>query len=319
MKVIKASVLAGQENLKNDYVAKNKKYSKSGGSIDGRNLSTCIDPLTEKKKQARQKAMKIIGDAFAGDQKIDNDIEERRQRIRDLNKELGENNKAIREIENKRAALREEYGIDPESQEEKDLQLLAKGVEASFIGSKISLTAEEREQISKIYEAGLTEYQQRSLEMKRYEAPYAEAATKAEKEIMMENSIITGIKLERLKTNVMGKAQKQADAVMDAASDEIKSMLIEEAKENIDDDMEKKKEKAEKQAKKQEELEERLEAAKERKKEQEELLENILDAASEITGKVREVSDAQQEIKNMMSKMKLIEEDIKGAAIDQEV
>ena len=68
-----------------------------------------------------------------------------------------------------------------------------------------------------------------------------------------------------------------------------------------------------------EELEERIEKAKEKRKEQEEFTEDILDAVTEGEIKNSDINDAQQEIKEMMSKMKLLEEDVKGAAIDKEV
>ena len=68
-----------------------------------------------------------------------------------------------------------------------------------------------------------------------------------------------------------------------------------------------------------EELEERIEKAKEKRKEQEEFTEDILDAVTEGEIKNADINDAQQEIKEMMSKMKLLEEDVKGAAIDKEV
>lgn len=67
----------------------------------------------------------------------------------------------------------------------------------------------------------------------------------------------------------------------------------------------------------QEEKEQQIEAAKERKKEQEEWLDNLSDITIDIAADTADASDAQQEIKEMMTKMKLIEEDIKGAAVDE--
>ena len=70
---------------------------------------------------------------------------------------------------------------------------------------------------------------------------------------------------------------------------------------------------------KQEEIEERIDAAKEKKKENEELTEDILEGVQEAGANASDVSAAQQEIKDMMNKMKLIEDDIKGAAVDTSV
>ena len=122
---------------------------------------------------------------------------------------------------------------------------------------------------------GLTEYQQRSLEMLEYEIPYANTVYENKQEIMVENQIISAITVERLKNHTMTDAEKQAEAVMDAASEEIISMLVDEAKEHIDEESEKAKETAKEKAEEKEELETRIEKAKEEKKEKEKLLSPI--------------------------------------------
>ena len=230
---------------------------------------------------------------------------------------MDENLSQMKNIEAEREALREQYHISEDSQEEKDLELLAKEAEANFKGSTTVLTFEERQRLGQIYKSGLTEYQQLSVDLKKTEEPYFIAANEAKQEIQAENAIIRQTKLERLKSNPMARAQKQADAIMDAASEEIMGMLIEEGTEHLNKVQEDSKEKAEKVAEKQEEKEQQIEAAKERKKEQEEWLDNLSDITIDIAADTADASDAQQEIKEMMIKMKLIEEDIKGAAVDE--
>lgn len=61
--------------------------------------------------------------------------------------------------------------MSSDSQEQKDLELLAKGIETGFSGSDVRLTKEEEEQIAKIKAAGLTEYQQQSLALKNQKNP----------------------------------------------------------------------------------------------------------------------------------------------------
>ena len=97
----------------------------------------------------------------------------------------------------------------------------------------------------------------------------------------------------------MGAAFEQADAVMGAASDEIMGMLIAEGKDHID------------------EKQEKQQARKDEKNEQEELTKNIVEAANKQAGGTDSVVQAQQEIKDMMNKLKLVEDDVKGAAVDQ--
>lgn len=289
----------------------------NGKSIDGSALQEKFDPVAAKKEEAKKKAMKIVGDAFANELKMDDELSARRERIKALQEEKGYASGAIKEIEDNRAALREAYAIEEDSQEEKDLKLLEKEVRSRFPGSGVQLSKEEMDAIQKIKENGLSEYQQRSLEMLGHEAPYVDIVYEADKEIKLENQIVRETKLERLKSHTMEDAQKQAEEVLEAASKEAIGMLVDEAKEHIDEEAEEREEKAEAEKEKQEEIEARIDAAKEKKKENEELTEEILEKVQEVSIGASDVNAAQQEIKDMMSKMKLIEEDIKGAAVDQ--
>ena len=308
--------VAGQENG----------GAKAGGvnagntkSVDASGLKAAFDPVAQKKAQAQKQALKLVGDVFANDRKMDQDLEGRRERIRQLQQENGEYRRSIQDIENNREEFRKNSGVAADSDEERELQLLAKEKEASFAGSSVRLSDEEREEIARIKEKGLTQYQQDSLAMKEDERYFAEAIHKGEQEIETENGIITGTKIERLKTHAMTDAQKEAEQIMQKASEDIVNLLVGEAKDHIEEELEEKKEAAKEEAEKREELQEKVDAAKERKKEQEEFTEEILEATRGQGTGAAGMNEAQQEIKDMMNKMKLIEEDIKGAAVDQNV
>ena len=113
----------------------------------------------------------------------------------------------------------------------------------------------------------------------------------------------------RLEKSPMREAQEMADEILEAASKEIIGMAWAEAKDHIDEEQKKREEQAEKAAEKKEELEEKLEKAKEDREEAEELTEAIKEATS--------MDDVKREINEMLDKMKLIEEDIKGAKVDE--
>lgn len=164
---------------------------------------------------------------------------------------------------------------------------------------------------------GVAEDSQEEKDMKEEEAYYEKQAYDIEKQIETENAIIRGTKLERLKKDPMVKAGKQAEEVMDAASKEIIGMLMDEAKAHIDEEMEEKKEAAKEKAEKEKEQEEKLEAIKEKKKQQEELTEEIIESTEQMAEMSSTQSDVLQEVKDLVNKMKLLEEDIKGAAVDE--
>lgn len=293
------------------------KSAQQGKTINGSLLKAKFDPIAAKKAEAQQKAMKIVGDAFANERKIDDDLDSRREKIKTLQAERGEANKAIREIEDSRALLRDEYGISVDSQEEQDLKLLEKEIDAKMPGNSVKITEEEAKRIAEIKKNGLSEYQERSLGMKEHEFTYAKNAYEAEQEIKLENQIIAATKLERLKTHPMVDVKKEADAIMDEASKELIGMLVDEAKEYIEQEAEEKKEAAKEEAEEKEKLEAQIEKAKAKRKEEEKMNEEILEGVAAATNTSNDMKEAQQEIKDMMNKMKLIEDDIKGATVDK--
>ena len=282
-------------------------------------LNQKFDPIAQKRQQAREQAMKIVGDTWAGDKKIDDDIEGRRNRILQLRGEIRQARGSVREIEEQREALRESCGVEADSQEQRDLELLAKEMDAKTPWKQVSLTKEEGERIEQIRAQGLTEYQERSLEMKKGAEYYENQINEMKKEIEMENSIIRATRLERLKKDPMVKAQKQAEEIMEAASEEIVGMLADEAKDHIDEEMEEKKEAAQEKAEEAKELEEKLEKIKEKKEDQEELAEAIGELTEQTLQLDGVKTDIQEEIKDIVNKMKLLEEDIKGAVVDTTV
>ena len=329
MKVNNTTIFMGDETARTRHGAvagQENGGAKAGGvktgstkSLDASGLKAAFDPVAQKKAQAQKQALKLVGDVFANDRKMDQDLEGRRERIRQLQQENGEYRRSIQDIENNREEFRKNSGVVADSEEERELQLLAKEKEESFAGSSVRLSDEEREKIARIKEKGLTQYQQDSLAMKEDERYFAEAIHKGEQEIETENAIITGTKIERLKTHAMMDAQKEAEQIMQKASEDIVNLLVGEAKDHIEEELEEKKEAAKEEAEKREELPEKVDAARERKKEQEEFTEEILEATRGQGTGAAGINEAQQEIKDMMNKMKLIEEDIKGAAVDQNV
>ncbi|MCR5583823.1 MAG: hypothetical protein K6F63_00110 [Lachnospiraceae bacterium] len=279
--------------------------------------SNAFDPVTAKKDSAKKRALKIVGDAFSNERKIDNDINSRREKIGELLNKIGDARKSIGALEKSRAELRGFYGVAEDSDEEQDLKLLEKEFRKNMPGSKVQLTAEENARLAEIKENGLSEYQQRSMELLEFESPFLEEAYEAEKGIYDEERVINGIKLERLKHHPILDAAKQADEIMDEASKEIVKMIVDEAKENIDKKVEEEKEKAKAEKEKKEEIEEKMKSAKEKRKANARLTEELIENAAEVTSIATDVREAQQEVKEMLNKMKLIEDDIKGSAVDE--
>ena len=313
MKVQNVSVFIGQA-VQNGGGMEAAGKQTGNKSVYAGDLNKVFDPIEEKRRQARAQAMKVVGDAREADRKIELDIQERRDRIAGYKNELKASNKELKWFADEREALRKSYGVEEDSKEQQDLKLLEKRVDANRGGKQ--LTMEERKRLSEIDEAGLTEYQQRSIEMYEESRYYDDMKREAETGIEEESRAIEAIRKALLKSRGMLKAQAQAEKIMEEASDRIVGMLMEEAKEHVDEEMEEKTEAVEEKAKEKEEQEERLEKIKEEKEEKEAFMEQLTEATQYMVDLETAMGDVQKEIKKITDEMKLLEEDLKGAAVD---
>lgn len=241
---------------------------------DLRQENTLQDRIAQKKAQAQKQAMKVVGDAFAGDTAIDEDLENRRRHAEEL------------------------------KEEKLQLQQEAEGV------------ASRRENLEKAYKAGEVsegDYISESQDIAREEQVYQQKLAEKENGVLEENAIIRGTKLERLKHNPMGEAKEQADAILEAAGEEIIGMVMEDAKEKVDEENEEREKQAAEIKEEREEQEKFIEKQQERK--EEEIPEDM--PTEEMISLERVQSDVKQEVQNILDKMKLLAEDIKGAAVDE--
>lgn len=136
-------------------------------------------------------------------------------------------------------------------------------------------------------------------------------------EMKGEIAAIKAVKLERLKHSPMLDAEKEAEAIMEEASEEIVGMLFEEGKEHLDEEQKLREEQAEKIEKEKEEQEAFIEAQKEKKEAAEELTEEM--PMEEMLTLEQAKTDVQKEVQNIVDKMKLVAEDMKGAVVDKSV
>lgn len=286
------------------------------------NQNQTEDRVEEKRKQAQEKALKLVGDTFAREKKIDDDLEEKSNHI----KQLEEENLQIENQQKKNEAslkdLRDHYEVSEDSQEQKDLELLEKRNQSQIKGRGVFLTQEDTERLKEIDEAGMTEYQKRALPILDDNNENDQLIEDNKKKILAENAAVIATKLERLKSTPMLKATQEAEEIKKAASEEIKGMLIQDAKEHIDEVQEETKEKAEEKAEKEEAEQELLDAIKENVSEQEKQTETIEENAKETQEIIEGASDSTdvtKELQKIAEEMKLLEEELKGASVDRMV
>lgn len=145
MKVENTTVFLG-DNTRRERNSSVVEEKSSGQNIFAGNLKKQFDPIAGKKQEARKQAMKIVGDAWEGERKIDDDLASRSAKIVKYRETLRKAWDELKEIESRRSELRENYGVEADSEEEENLKLLEKELAAKKIGSGIHLTKEEAEE-----------------------------------------------------------------------------------------------------------------------------------------------------------------------------
>ncbi len=251
-----------------------KRQTVFAGNLNVEN--TLQDRIAARKAEAKEKAMKIVGDAFAGEQALDAEVESHKNKI---------------------AYLKEERKVLEES--------------------SANLTARQKD-LRKAFENGEVtqeDYDKQSAELDEERKVIIRSQDENMGQMITEGRILYEIGQERLKSTPMLAAWNRADEVLDTAGEEIIGMVVEGAQEKLDEDAKIRKEQAEKIEEKKEATEEIIEKRKERQEEQKEFLENMPVSDMISLDKVQE--DVKAEVQQMLNKMKLITEDIKGAAVDE--
>ncbi|MCI8307051.1 MAG: hypothetical protein HFH14_03275 [Lachnospiraceae bacterium] len=285
----------------------NAKEKKNGNVINGARLNLADNLVAQKRKDAMNKAMQTINKTFNQDIERDKELAGRQDRIDELKRMIRDAHNRIKDADKKLVDLKQEYGIDDDSSEQKELELLMKRIDSERDNLGVELTEEEVDQLEEIDKKGLTEYQQRALQAYEPKSVDKSLIKDYEKELDKEIKKLQAAKIDDLKKAPMIKSKKDADAILEAASKEIISTLVNEAKDKIEEKAEEEKEKAEEAKEEQERLEELLN----KKKEEKDITEEIpLD-------EYRKADDMRQELKIIVKDAGLSQEDMLGLKINQ--
>lgn len=295
---------AVQKEQKNQ---KNTNTIFAGDWFKGKQSKSLIE---QKREKARKEAMQVVKTQFENDGKIDDDIKSRERKIAALKEEADGYNKAVNENKEMRAGLQERFGLSDEevAEQEKTIARINEARRAMKNGGVGQLSKEEME---KIAGGALTEYQEAALVCDENIDYYNGLKDEALKNITQEAAIVQKMKDASVKNLGMIKAENYAEEMQKQASKEIIGDLMAEAKDHMDEELEELKEAAEKAAEKKKEEEERL-----HRNEKEE---NVPEEMYEVQEAGREQKQMEAELQEIIEKNKLLEEDLKGIAVNKTV
>lgn len=280
---------------------------KKGNTIFAGDLNMEQDSILAKKQKAQREALKMLKDVFKEDLRSDEEQKARELHVEDMKQENEELKSQLKDIEEMRRNLAEQYRETPDSEEQQKMESILDDAE------------------------------------KELESRMADN----ERDITIEVDTIRNTDMARLKKHPMKDAAKDAEEHLEAARKDMIGALYNEAKEHMDEKTEEAKEEQKQisEEKKQEEKEEAVRKVKELEREflvqkgqenaQERKIEqtarktarsqvslqnqidgDILDSIHEGAKGTIEVA---QEIKDLLEKMRLLQEDLKGAAVDDMV
>ena len=326
-----AATGAGKGAHKNSNIS-----SVSGANLKGESF------VQQRQGLARRQALKVVSDAFGGEKKLDAQMQSIKDEIKRLQDEINEKTANTMENDAKLKELQEEYGIDPDGEESKELSKLA----FKMNNSKDGLSDEELSKMS--------EYQQKALYYVAANQQNSLDIDRAKAQQMGNVQGYSDMKRERLKSQDMLDAQEAAEDIMDAANDETIALLTQEAVDHVDEEQKEREEEAKEAAEKKKE--EKKEEAKKLEKEamQQEMIENIKEHAAEsqrtsadtkraIARRERAEADrmdsesiqktiisdgasmedtqdaVNSEITNILNRLSLLSNDVKGSTIDNQI
>lgn len=321
----------GREKKKNE-----NPFLLSAANLNGESF------IQQRQRLARNQARRVVLRAFSGEKKLDDQMQSIKEEIARLRDEIKEKTADTMDNDARLKELQDEYNIDPDSKENQDLKKLA--FKATF--SDDGLSEKEIESMS--------EYQKRALlyVSKNLQNSADIRISKALQEANVQ--AYSEMNKERDKSQDMRNAREAAEDIMEASNGETIALLRQEAVEHAESERKEREEKAKEIVEKKKE--EKKEEAKKLEKEaaQQEVLESIKEHAGEnqdtsadvkraIARRKRteaddlEVEDVQRatisdgasmddtqdavnsEIKNILNKLSLLSEDVKGSSIDSQI
>ena len=159
----------------------NPKLDRDDAVVFAGNLKFTSDTIEAKRKDAQEKALRVVGEAFDSDKLIDDELKKKREKVRELQDELSSAQNEINSLNKSKEDLRNSMGIAADSEEQKDLELLEKREETKKNGTYFELSEEELERLETIDKKGLTEYQEQALEINKAKNFYEDKANELTK------------------------------------------------------------------------------------------------------------------------------------------
>ena len=290
----------------------------AGDFLPGLQGADAADRIAAKKRWYGKQGMHAVTGVNDSEKRMDQSMRDVIERVHRLAEENEEADRYLQEANRKMAQAKEDYQTDPDSREEKDLDLLKKKFDIEHHRIPECLTEEEERRLEEM--GDLTEYQSFSMDCYEQADHWKYKMLDNEKEMRATGSVIRHVKLMRLESHAMEDAMRAKEKLMEAAAKDAVGILTGEAVETMDEKSEDIKEAVEAKREEREEQEEQIEASREQKEDAEaaarEKRKNASERAEQALMNEISTSNMDAEIRKILEEEKMLEEELKGLRVN---
>lgn len=270
----------GQQTVRPKTPAQISESLKKGRVFSGK-LQFPGDKISERRREAQEKAMKVVKNAFAGELELDASVAELEQSVAKNSEEMVGYKKELDKVLEREAELAERTDLSKEEYEQELLEI--KQAKEHFTGRISDGRMIEKHTLQAISDIKIE---------RAKSSPMVDATENAEEILAEAGKEIVGMLMEEAKEHIDTENEKKQAAA---------------------------EEKAEKEKELEERIE-AMKAEKEEKEENSAPETEYLEAATKQMVKIAETGEiVQKELKNIVGQLKLDLEDLKGAAVDKGV
>lgn len=270
----------GQQTVQPKTPAQISESLKKGRVFSGK-LQFPGDKISERRREAQEKAMKVVKNAFAGELELDASVAELEQSVAKNSEEMVGYKKELDKVLEREAELAERTDLSKEEYEQELLEI--KQAKEHFTGRISDGRMIEKHTLQAISDIKIE---------RAKSSPMVDATENAEEILAEAGKEIVGMLMEEAKEHIDTENEKKQAAA---------------------------EEKAEKEKELEERIE-AMKAEKEEKEENSAPETEYLEAATKQMVKIAETGEiVQKELKNIVGQLKLDLEDLKGAAVDKGV
>lgn len=347
MRIEKNNVDTTYINRNNDKTEEGKNSATSQKNEDSSNvvyagdLNLNDDVIGDKKLQAQKKALKTLMDQFSNEGKTDTVVSDLQDKQDLWSKDRDTDSDTINNLDQSSQELMDSLGITQDSTEQKDLKKSEDQNMSLYLKSiqhPDKMSEKDKAKLQSVMDS-LTDYQKNAFHNDAMKKILQDRVSDATYNIQSIDKAISGVKLEKLKSHPMVDAQKQAEDIMKDANEDIINTLMQQTKDKVDETTQENKDKVEKGQEEQDKKDKEAEKAKdaERAKQEDKIKqEEIAKSTSNMqntdnngntqvaTPVDTSISQADQQqlldsIKRVADKQNMIEDDIKGIVVDEQV